>query len=149
MTTRVLAWCEAPAPAVAPTVMMQRTRHRFARIVLSLMLCHAAALTGSSLVQAATASSVSAQGCQCCCKGATKTLTCPMARAQSGGGCRLRCGSMDQPALLLGLPGVPLPTFVQAVSLTSEPLSIHVPSVFRDVILSVPDQPPRPIVSPR
>jgi hypothetical protein len=140
-----LAWCEAAMRRSSRAVMLQRTRQRFAPVVLSLMLIHAAALTGSSLVQAATAG----PDCQCCCKGTGKTLTCPMARAQSSDNCRVRCGTTDQSALLLGLPGIPLPTFVNAVDHASEALSNHVRSRFPDVNLPVPDQPPRPTTDPR
>jgi hypothetical protein len=116
------------------------------------MLCHAAALTGPNLVQAGAAPSTCAvceRGCRCCSGGGAKMATCPMARAQSGGACRLRCGPKDQSVPLLGPPGVPLPAFVTSVSLACETLSNRARSCFPDVILPVPDQPPRQTVSPR
>jgi hypothetical protein len=138
---RALRW------SPAPIAMLQRTRRRLARIVLSLMLCHAAALTGSSLVQAQAAS---AEGCQCCCKGGAQMLTCPMmAHGRSSTGCRLRCGAKPQPEFAVGFLGVPLPTVVHSVSLTSEELSRSVRYEPLERLLPVPDRPPRPTVSPR
>jgi hypothetical protein len=125
---------------------MQRFRPTLAGVILSLMLCHAAALTGSSLVEVANAS---APGCQCCCKGGAQMLTCPMAHGRSSDGCRLRCGSRPQLELAVGLPGVPLPTVVSSVSVTSEELSHSARYDLFEVILPVPDHPPRSTVSPR
>jgi hypothetical protein len=73
---------------------------------------------------------------------------CPMGRAQAAGSCRLRCGAKPQSALVMGLPGVPLPSFVNAVRLASENVPLRAHSDYSEIVLPVPDQPPRPTVGP-
>ena len=127
--------------------MLQRIRRRFAQVVLSLMVFHAAALGASSLSQPAPGPTTSPQTCRCCCSGGARMLTCPMARAQSGGACRLRCGATPQPVLVFGLAGMPVPSFVASVRLASEELSIRAQPGYSDIILSVPALPPRETTS--
>lgn len=133
---------------VAGIVMLQRMRRCFARVVLSLMVCHAAALAASSLCESAFVPTAVAQGCRCCCSGHSRMPTCPMERGQGGRSCRLRCGPKSQSMLVIGVPGVPIPTFEIVGRPASESVSAAQPA-YADIILPVRDQPPRQTTCPR
>jgi hypothetical protein len=123
---------------------MQRTRRWFAPAVLSLMVLHVAAL-GASNLSASTSvpSKVQAEAGRCCCSGGAGMTTCPMHHGQPASGCRLRCESSDMSGLVIGLPGVPLPTFVTTPRLVPTGVVVSDRSAFAAVVLSMPAPPPR------
>jgi hypothetical protein len=121
--------------------MFQRSRHRLALVILTVMLCQLAAIAGSGFVQAAASSCADHVG-QCCCEGTGRMCTCPMSRSQAGVKCRIRCDSKEPIVTLFALPGLP-PPFVHSVDLSSEPFVRSDRTDVDDVALPVPYLPPR------
>jgi hypothetical protein len=124
---------------------MQRTRRRFDGVILSLMLCHAAAagLSGFAVPEAAPSPGKAGQACRCCCSGGGMP-TCPMVHRQAeAGSCHLRCGPGRSPVLVVGVAAVPLPDVDDVVTVVSAALSISPRSGFSTIVLPVPAPPPR------